>query len=49
VIVAASEDDVPRLVAVIERQRRELDRMRAASASESVVAMARGVLMERWW
>ena len=45
--MAASEDDVPRLVAVIERQRRELDRMRAASASESVVAMARGVLMER--
>jgi hypothetical protein len=47
VIVAASEDDMLRLVAVIERQQRELDRMRAATASESVAAMARGVLMER--
>jgi serine phosphatase RsbU (regulator of sigma subunit) len=47
VIVAASEDDMPRLAAVIERQRRELDRMRAAAVGDSVVAMARGVLMER--
>jgi serine phosphatase RsbU (regulator of sigma subunit)/PAS domain-containing protein len=47
VIVAASDDDMQRLVTVIERQRRELDRMRAAAARESVVAMARGVLMER--
>ena len=38
---------MPRLVAVIERQRRELDRIRAAAAAESVVAMARGALMER--
>ena len=36
-----------RLVAVIERQRRELDRIRAAAPAESVVAMARGALMER--
>src|ERR1700691_1499623 len=38
---------MPRLIAVVERQRRELDRMRAAAAAESVVAMARGALMER--
>ena len=43
----ASEDDTLRLVAVIERQRRELDRMRAAAVGDSVVAMAGGVLMER--
>lgn len=43
----ASEDDMLRLAAVIDRQRREFDRIRAASAGESVVAMARGVLMER--
>ncbi len=45
--MAASEDDMQRLVTVIERQRRELDRMRAAAADESIVATARGVLMER--
>ena len=45
--MAASEDDTLRLVAVIERQRRELDRMNTVAASESVIAMARGVLMER--
>src|ERR1700733_4124677 len=38
---------MPRLVAVIERQRRELDRIRAAAAAGAVVAMARGALMER--
>ncbi|MBV9208112.1 MAG: SpoIIE family protein phosphatase [Actinobacteria bacterium] len=42
-----SDDDMLRLIAVIDRQRRELDRLRAAAAGESVVAMARGVLMER--
>jgi serine phosphatase RsbU (regulator of sigma subunit) len=47
VIVAASDDDMLRLAAVIDRQRRELDRMSAAAAGESVVAMAKGVLMER--
>ncbi|MGH3255745.1 MAG: SpoIIE family protein phosphatase [Streptosporangiaceae bacterium] len=40
-------DDVLRLSTVIDRQRRELDRIRAASAGEAVVAMARGALMER--
>jgi serine phosphatase RsbU (regulator of sigma subunit) len=47
VIVPASDDDMLRLAAVIDRQRHELDRMRAAAVGESVVAMARGVLMER--
>src|SRR5579862_4775819 len=36
-----------RLITVIDHQRRELDRIRAAAAAESVVAMARGALMER--
>ena len=36
-----------RLIAVVDHQRRELDRIRAAAASDSVVAMARGALMER--
>jgi PAS domain-containing protein len=40
-------DDVLRLTAIIEHQRRALDRIRAAAAEESVVAMARGALMER--
>ncbi len=45
--MAAGDDDMLRLVAVIDHQRRELDRIRAAAAEQSVVAMARGVLMER--
>src|SRR5438105_3323571 len=36
-----------RLIAVIDHQRRELDRIRASVAQDSVVAMARGALMER--
>jgi hypothetical protein len=40
-------DDVRRLSLVIDHQRRELDRIRAAAAAESVVSMARGALMER--
>src|SRR5690348_2132986 len=36
-----------RLITVIDHQRRELDRIRASAARESVVAMARGALMER--
>jgi PAS domain-containing protein len=47
VIVTGSDDDVLRLTAVIEHQRRVLDQVRAAAAGESVVAMARGALMER--
>jgi PAS domain-containing protein len=43
----ASDDDMLRLVEVIDRQRREIDRLRAAAASDSLVAMARGTLMER--
>ncbi len=47
VIVAGSDVDMPRLIAVIDRQRREIDRLHAQAAGESVVAMARGALMER--
>jgi hypothetical protein len=47
VIVTVSDDDVRRLTTVIDDQRRALDRIRAGAASESVVAMARGALMER--
>jgi serine phosphatase RsbU (regulator of sigma subunit)/PAS domain-containing protein len=45
--VTGRDDDMLRLVTVIDHQRRELDRIRAAAAGESVVAMARGALMER--
>ena len=45
--MAGRDDDMLRLVTVIDRQRRELDRIRASAAEESVVAMARGALMER--
>jgi serine phosphatase RsbU (regulator of sigma subunit)/PAS domain-containing protein len=47
VVVAGVDDDTLRLIAVIDRQRRELDRIRAAAADQSVVAMAKGALMER--
>ena len=43
----ADGEDVPRLSAVVERQRRELARVRADGEATAVVAMARGVLMER--
>ena len=46
-IVPGSDEDVTRLIAVIERQRRELRRIRAAAADQSLIAMARGALMER--
>src|SRR5580692_9660968 len=36
-----------RLITVIDHQRRELDRVRASVTEASVVAMARGALMER--
>ena len=39
--------DVPRLAAVVERQRQELARARAGADATVVVAVARGVLMER--
>ncbi len=45
--MAGVDDDTLRLSAVIDRQRRELDRIRAAAADQSVVAMAKGALMER--
>jgi PAS domain-containing protein len=46
-VTVASDDDMLRLVEVIDRQRHEIDRLRAAAASDSLVAMARGALMER--
>jgi serine phosphatase RsbU (regulator of sigma subunit) len=46
-VIVADSDDVLRLSAVIDRQRRELDRIRTAAAGEAVVSMARGALMER--
>jgi PAS domain-containing protein len=45
--VASGDEDMLRLITVIDRQRHELDRLRAAAAADSVVAMARGALMER--
>ena len=45
--MAGSDDDMLRLVAVIDHQRHELDRLHAAAAGRDVIAMARGVLMER--
>jgi stage II sporulation SpoE-like protein/ANTAR domain-containing protein len=45
--VAGSGDDMPRLAALAERQRRELARLRAEADTASVIAMARGALMER--
>ena len=45
--MTGNDDDVLRLTAVIEHQRRVLDQIRAAAPAESVVAMARGALMER--
>jgi hypothetical protein len=47
VIMTVSDDDTLRLIAVIDQQRRALDRVRAEAAEQSVVAMARGALMER--
>ena len=46
-MTTASAADLARLTALIARQRRELDRMRAQAATRSVVDTAQGVLMER--
>jgi serine phosphatase RsbU (regulator of sigma subunit) len=46
-VTAVSSADVSRLTALIARQRRELDRMRAQAAARSVVDAAQGMLMER--
>jgi serine phosphatase RsbU (regulator of sigma subunit) len=45
--VSGGGDDLARLAAVIERQRRELARARADAADAGLVAMAKGALMER--
>jgi PAS domain-containing protein len=47
-MLMADREDVPRLSAVVERQRRELARVRVERDAAMVVAMARGVLMERY-
>ncbi|HEV3287674.1 MAG TPA: GAF and ANTAR domain-containing protein, partial [Streptosporangiaceae bacterium] len=39
--------DMVRLNALVERQRRELDKLRTAAAARSVVDLARGMLMEQ--
>ena len=46
-MLVADGEDVPRLSAIVERQRRELARARADGEAAVVVATARGVLMER--
>jgi PAS domain-containing protein len=46
-VTTASAADLARLTALIGRQRRELDRIRAQAAARSVVDMAQGMLMER--
>ena len=45
--MSSSDEDLARLGLVIERQRRELAALRESADATSVVAMARGVLMER--
>ena len=45
--MTGNDDDVLRLTAVVDHQRRVLDQMRANAAGETVIAMARGALMER--
>ena len=45
--MAGSDDDVSLLAAVVERQRLEIARLRAAASADSAVAMAKGTLMER--
>jgi hypothetical protein len=47
VFVAGSGNDLPRLAAVVERQRRALVLARADMSAAELVAMARGMLMER--
>ena len=49
-LVAVTEPsgaDMARLNALVERQRRELDKLRTAAAARSVVDLARGMLMEQ--
>jgi serine phosphatase RsbU (regulator of sigma subunit) len=46
--VPVGDEDLARLALVIERQRRELEQLRSAGDAASVIAMARGALMERF-
>ena len=43
----SSGEEILRLAAVIDRQRRELDRVRSGAAARSVIDMAKGALIER--
>ena len=43
----SSGDEILRLAAVIDRQRRELDQVRSGAAARSVIDMAKGALIER--
>jgi len=45
--VPSSGEEILRLAAVIDRQRRELDRVRSGAAARSVIDMAKGALIER--
>jgi hypothetical protein len=45
--VPSSGEEILRLAAVIDRQRRELDQARAGAAARSVIDMAKGALIER--
>jgi serine phosphatase RsbU (regulator of sigma subunit) len=47
-MLMADREGTPRLSAVVERQRRELARLRADRDAVMVIAMARGMLMERY-
>jgi PAS domain-containing protein len=46
-MTSTASGDIARLTALIARQRRELDRMRAQATTRAVVDMAQGILMER--
>jgi serine phosphatase RsbU (regulator of sigma subunit)/PAS domain-containing protein len=45
--VPSSGEEILRLAAVIDRQRRELDQARSGAAARSVIDMAKGALIER--
>ncbi len=45
--MSATDDEVLRLAAVVDRQRREMDRLRTEAPTGTVVATATGLLMER--
>jgi hypothetical protein len=46
--VPVGDEDLARLALVVERQRRDMEQLRSAGDVASVIAMARGALMERF-